>query len=165
MCVCLIVQDALSKLRGYISKANLTKLASDPRNTRKTIRRYFKERHFDKVNFAHSTSAAEATSAHQTKGRITLDSSHTWQTYYMKLLVLAQARRWLSATERWDPIADAPCTPKTNFQLADAIKQSKNAEYAPFGRDFEDTDSYSPVISRLLFYAEIHNCIDHGYGT
>jgi len=63
------------------------------------------------------------------------------------------------------PIADAPSTPKTNFQLAEAIKQPKNAEYTPFGRDFEDTDSYSPVISRLLFYAEIHNCTDHGYGT
>ena len=91
--------------------------------------------------------------------------SHTWRTYYVKLLVLAQARQWLSATERLDPIADAPSTPKTNFQLADAIKQPKNAEYAPFGGDFEDTHSYSPVISRLLFYAEIHNCSDHGYGT
>ena len=34
-----------------------------------------------------------------------------------------------------------------------------------FGGGFEDTHSYSPVISRLLFYAEIHNCSDHGYGT
>jgi len=50
---------------------------------------------------------------------------------------MAQARRWLSATERLDPIADAPSTPKTNFQLADAIKQPKNAEYAPFGRDLK----------------------------
>ena len=64
-----------------------------------------------------------------------------------------------------DPIADAPSTPKTNFQLADGIKQPKNVSCAPFGGDFEDTDSYSPVISRLLFYAEIHNCSDHGYGT
>ena len=63
------------------------------------------------------------------------------------------------------PIADAPSTPKTNFQLADAIKQPKNAELAPFGGDFEDTDAFSPVISRLLLYAEIHNCSDHGYGT
>ena len=83
----------------------------------------------------------------------------------MKVLVLAQARQWLSATERLDPIADAPATPKTNFQLADAIKQPKNAEGAPFGSDFEDTDSYSPVISRLLVYAEIQNCSGHDYGT
>ena len=64
-----------------------------------------------------------------------------------------------------DSMADVPPTPKTIFQLADAIKQPKNAEYAPFGRDFENIGSYSPVISRLLFYAEIHNCTDHGYGT
>ena len=63
------------------------------------------------------------------------------------------------------PIADAPSTQKKKkFQLADAIKQPKNAEFAPFGGDFEDTDAHSPVISRLLFYAEIHNCSDHGYG-
>ena len=73
----------------------------------------------------------------------------------VKLLVLAQARQWLSAAERLDPIPEAPATPKTRFQLADAIKQPKNAEYAPFGGDFENIDSYSPVISRLLFYAEI----------
>ena len=83
----------------------------------------------------------------------------------MKLLVLAQARQWLPATERLDPIADAPPTPKTNFQLADAIKQLNGAEYAPFGCDFEDAGAYSPVISRLLLYAEIHNCSDHDYGT
>ena len=83
----------------------------------------------------------------------------------MKLLILAQARRWLSATERLDPIEDAPPTPKTNFQLANAIKRLKSAEYAPFGCDFEDLDAYSPIVSRLLVYAEIHNCDDHDYGT
>ena len=55
----------------------------------------------------------------------------------MKLLVLAQARQWLSATERLDPIANAPPTPKTDFQLADATKQTISAEYARFGHDFE----------------------------
>ena len=42
-----IVKDALSELRGYVSKAHLTKLTSHPRNTPKTIRRYFKEKSFD----------------------------------------------------------------------------------------------------------------------
>ena len=56
----------------------------------------------------------------------------------VKLLVLAQARQWLSAAERLDPIPEAPATPKTRFQLADAIKQPKLAKYAPFGYDFED---------------------------
>ena len=83
----------------------------------------------------------------------------------VKLLVLAQARQWLSAAERLDPIPEARATPKTRFQLADAIKQPKLAEYAPFGCDFEDAGAYSPVISRLLLYAEIHQCSDHAYGT
>ena len=129
-----IIKDALSELRGYVSKAHLTKLTRHPRNTPKTIRRYFKERNFNAVRFNHSTSAIEATGAQQTKkGGHIVTHSHTWRTYYVKLLVLAQARQWLSATERLDPIADAPPTPKTNFQLADAIKQSKSAEFAPFG--------------------------------
>ena len=83
----------------------------------------------------------------------------------VKLLVLAQARQWLSAAERLDPIPEARATPKTRFQLADAIKQPKLAEYAPCGCDFEDAGAYSPVISRLLLYAEIHKCSDHAYGT
>ena len=83
----------------------------------------------------------------------------------VKLLVLAQARQWLSAAERLDPIPEARATPKTRFQLADAIKQPKHEEYAVFGCDFEDAGAYSPVISRLLLYAEIHKCSDHDYGT
>ena len=83
----------------------------------------------------------------------------------MKLLILAQARRWLSATERLDPMEDAPPTPKTNFQLANAIKKPKGAEYAPFGCDFENLHAHSPIVSRLLVYAEIHNYDDHDFGT
>ena len=128
-----IVKDALSELRGYVSQGRLRKLTSHPRNTPKTIRRYFQESHFDSVWFAHSTSAVDATGAQQMKGgRHCVNHSHTWRTYYVKLLVLAQARQWLSATEQLDPIADAPSTPKTNFQLADAINKSNSAEYARF---------------------------------
>ena len=49
--------------------------------------------------------------------------------------------------------------------MADAIKHPEQAAYVPFGGDFENADVYSPVISRLLMYAEIHNYSDHGYGT
>ena len=116
--------------------------------------------------FVCSQSTADAGGADKSGDRrAQVSHSHTWRTYYVKLLVLAQARRWLSATERLDAIEDAPPTPKTNFQLADAIKQPKTAEYAPFGCDFEDPDAYSPIISRLLLYAEIHDCKDHDYGT
>ena len=79
--------------------------------------------------------------------------------------MLAQARRWLSGTERIDAISESPPTPKTIFQLAAAIKQHSATEYLPFGCDFEDSDAYSPTISRLLLYAEIHNYKDHEYGT
>ena len=121
---------------------------------------------FKTIHFDESTAPDDATGGQPgTVARHSAAHSHTWRTYYIKLLVLAQARRWLSATERLDPSVDLPPTPKTNFQLADAIKDAKKAEYAPYGRDFEDPDSYSPVVSRLLFYAEIHNCSDHGHGT
>ena len=129
-----IVKNALSQLRGFVNKKSLHDMTTDPRNTSKTIRQDFKERMFKTINFDVPKSADKATCAREGKAaRHHVDHSHTWRTYYIKLLVLAQARRWLSATERLDPIADAPPTPKTNFQLADAIKQSKNAEFAPFG--------------------------------
>ena len=109
-------------------------MTTDPPKTSKTIRQDFKERMFKTIAFDVSKSLDEATGAQKGKAaRHCVEHSHTWRTYYVKLLVLAQARRWLSATERLDPIADAPPTPKTNFQLADAIKQPKNAEFAPFG--------------------------------
>ena len=57
------------------------------------------------------------------------------------------------------------CASYTKDNLPEAIRKPEAAEYAPFGRDFEDTDAYSPVISRMLFYAEISTCNDHGYGT
>ena len=109
-------------------------MTTDPPKTSKTIRQDFKERMFKTIAFDVSKSLDKATGAHEGKAaRHHVDHSDTWRTYYVKLLVLAQARRWLSATERLDPIADAPPTPKTNFQLADAIKQPKKAEFAPFG--------------------------------
>ena len=130
------------------------------------IRQDFKERSFGRIDFNLSKLPDEATGAQEGKAaRHSVDHSHTWRAYYVKLLVLAQARRWLSATEQLRPIADAPSTPKTNFQLADAIKHRDKAEYVPFGADFEDADAYKPIISRLLFYAEIFNDSAHGYGT
>ena len=118
----------------------MNKMTRDPPKKPKTIRQYFKATSFGTVRFFQSPALAEATSNQQQKRKPHIvDHSLAWKTYYVKLLVLAQARQWLSATEQLDPIADAPSTPKTNFQLADAIKQPKNAEYAPFGGDFEDT--------------------------
>ena len=161
-----IVKNALSELRGYENRTRLRKMTKDPPKSRKTIRRYFKEKNFRTIHFDKAKPPDEATGAQkETAARPTFDLSETWRTYYVKLLVLAQARRWLSAKEQLHPIADAPSTPKTNFQLADAIKNCDKAEYAPFGSDFEDADAYSHVISRLLLYAEIHNYSDHGYGT
>ena len=117
-------------------------MTTDPPKTSKTIRQDFKERNFQIINFDVSKSVDKATGAHEGKAaRHHVDHSHTWRTYYVKLLVLAQARRWLSATERLDPIADAPPTPKTNFQLADAIKQPKKAEFAPFGSAYLSTNT------------------------
>ena len=146
-----IVKNALSELRGYVNQTRLRTLKRDPPKTPKTIRQYFKERSFKTISFDKSKPPDEATGAQEGKAaRHNAEHSQTWRAYYVKLLVLAQARRWLSATEQLHPIADAPSTPKANFQLADAIKDPEQAEYVPFGSDFEDVDAHSPVISRLL---------------
>ncbi len=161
-----IVKNALSELRGYVGEKRLRKMITDPPKTPKTIRQHFKESNFGTLAFSFSQSSAAAGGAQQSQGeRHKVDHSHAWRTYYVKLLVLAQARPWLSATERLDPIEDAPPTPKTNFQLAEAIKRPKSAGFAPFGCDFEDAGAYSPMETRLLLYAEIRNYDDHDYGT
>ena len=149
----LLVKDALSQLRGYMNREGLRRIMTDPPKAPKTVRRYFKERNFAGVHLSLSRKGKDvATGAQEGKtNHYHADTSHAWRTYYVKLLVLAQARRWLSATEQLHPIAEAPRTPKTSLQLALATKQPKSAGYVPFGRDFEDTDAYSPVISRLLF--------------
>ena len=158
------VQDALSQLSGNVDQRKLHRITTDPPRTAKTIRQYFKGRFFGTVHFTIPNSPDEATSAQeQQDARAYYNHSHEWRTYYVKLRVLAQARRWLSSTEQLQPIADAPPTPKTNFQLADAIKHSAKTEYVPFGVDFEDADAYSPVITRLLAYAEIDNDSDNGF--
>ena len=114
-------------------------MTSDPPNTPMTIRQYFKESYFGTIHSRIHWRPDEAAGAQEGEAAWHKVERHTWRTYYVKLLVLAQARRWLSATEQLHPIADAPSTPKTNFQLADAIKHSEKAEFVPFGSDFEDT--------------------------
>ena len=157
-----IVTNTLSQLRGFVNKKSLHDMTTDPPKTSKTIRQAFKERICRTVHFDVSKSDDKATDASEGKApRFTINCSHTWRTYYVKLLVLAQARRWLSATEQLHPIADAPSTPKTNFQLAGSIKHPEKTEYVPFGGDFEDADANGPVDSRLPLYAEIHKYSDH----
>ena len=161
-----IVRNALCVLRGYVDKRRLHDVITDPPKTQKTIRQHFKEKYYTTLSYSHSQCSVETDGAKQSEQRRSLFTpSLTWRTYYVKLLVLAQARRWLSATERLDPIEDAPPTPKTILQLADAIRHLKTAQYAPFGCDFEDDGAYSPLVTRLLLYAEIHDCDDHGHGT
>ena len=89
-----IVKDALSELRGYVNQKRLRKMTTDPPTTPKTIRRYFKERGFGTISFEHSKSPAEAIDAQARKAaRHYVAHSRMWRTYYVKLLVLAQARQ------------------------------------------------------------------------
>ena len=136
---CQIVKHTLSVLRGNVHKERLKQLTSEPQKARKTICQCFKEQDFGTTSFFHSGAEGAAVGA----GRIKVDTSLAWKLYYTKLLVMAQARQWLSAAERLDPIPDSPVTPKTLFQLADAIKRSHN-EYLPFGKDFEDIGATPP---------------------
>jgi len=161
-----IVMKALGKLRNTINKKDLREIITVKRDEPKTIREQFKDRDFGTIRFATVQPSTDAISAQQPgDGFTTFGHTHDWRTYYTKLLVLAQARRWLSATERLDAIEESPPTPKTIFQLAAAIKQHSTSEYLPFGSDFEDIDAYSPIISRLLTYAEIHDGCTHSHGT
>ena len=100
-----IVLAALSELLRNVSKQRLHRMITDPPKTPKTIRQHFKERSFATVTFTVPNSPDEATSAQERKeARAFYDHSHEWRKYYVKLLVLTQARRWLSATERLHPI-------------------------------------------------------------
>ena len=84
-----------------MSNRGLQDILTDPPKAPKTVRRYFKERTFAGVNFSVSRKGKDvATGAQEGKtDRYHADRSLAWKTYYVKLLVLAQARRWLSATE------------------------------------------------------------------
>ena len=126
-------------LRGNVHEKRLKQLTSEPQRTHKTIRQCFKEQNFGTIHFLQSGAEGSADRA----GRINRTPELAWKLYYTKLLVMAQARQWLSAAERLDPIPDSPVTPKTLFQLADAIKRSQN-EYLPFGKDFEDIGATLP---------------------
>ena len=153
-----ILKNILSELRGYVGQRRLLQLLKDPPKTPKTVRQHFLHLELFWPSFPRSCAEAQKLRRH-------IRPSQTWSLYYARLCVLTQARRWLSATERLDAIEDAPLTPKTTYQLAVAIKHPTTRDYAPFGRDFEDLDAYSPIITRLLIYAEIHNYEDHTYGT
>ena len=158
-----IVQSALHDFLGNVDKRKLQNMTTDSRKTSKTIRQDFTGRGFRTISFTISNSCHQPITAQEQKDeRAHFHPSHEWRKYYVKLNVLAQARTWLSSTEQLQTIADAPPTPKTNFQLADAIKHSVKAEYVPFGGDFEGPDAYNPLISRLLLYAELHNDSKHG---
>ena len=58
-----IVINALSELRGYVSRTRLRKITTDPPKTPKTIRQYFKEENFITILFNQSPSPAEPTDA------------------------------------------------------------------------------------------------------
>ena len=90
------VKDALSQLRGFVDKERLHKMTTGPPK----ICQAFKERRFGAISFNVSKAPDEATGAQEGKAaRYRVYHSHTWRAYYVKLLVLAQARRWFSATE------------------------------------------------------------------
>ena len=147
-----ITTKALYQLRGHVSERGLRALTQDAKGQRKTIRRAFT------VVTQHHSSKLDGQ-------RIHTYAPHRQVQYMVTLRVLAQARRWLSATECVHALEETPPTPRTTRQLANAIKTASSATYLPFGKDFEDADGYSPVIARLLFYAEFHTVNNHPYGS
>ena len=73
----------------------------------------------------------------------------------MALLVLFRARQWLSAAEQVPVLAQSAATPKTLGQLRRALEDPLVAPHLPFAADFEDEAGYGPIVSRLLFHAEM----------
>ena len=83
----------------------------------------------------------------------------------MSLLVLFRAKQWLSAAEQVPDLALSASTPKTLGQLRKALEDPLVAPHLPFAADFEDAAGYGPIVSRLLFYAEMSAARDTRYGT
>ena len=143
--------NTLGQLRKHVGRRCLLQLTQDAKGTPKSIRRAFTvtmKSHFK----------VEGT-------RITVNAPLQHSRYMVTLRVLAQSRRWLSASERVDALEESPPTPKTTTQLAHSVKKPSSAQYIPFGKDFEDTGGYSPIIARLLFYAELHKTNILAYGS
>ena len=85
--------------------------------------------------------------------------------YHVRSRVLAAARQWLSATERVPPAGECGTTPKTLRQLQRDLADASAFACLPFANDLEDDDVYSPIVSRLLFFAELSAIGDDTCGT
>ena len=90
---------------------------------------------------------------------------HACIVYHMSLLALSRAKRWLSAAEQVPDLAPSVSTPKTLGQLRRALEDPLVAPHLPFAADFEDGAGYGPIVSRLLFYAEMSAARHTSYGT
>ena len=86
---------------------------------------------------------------------IRVTAHHECVIYHMSLLVLFRARQWLSAAEQVPVLAQSAATPNTLGQLRRALEDPLVAPHLPFAADFEDEAGYGPIVSRLLFYAEM----------
>ena len=89
---------------------------------------------------------------------------HDCAIYRMSLLVLLRAKQWLSA-KQVPALVPSASTLKTLGQLREALEDPRVAPHLPFVADFEEGAGYGPIVSRLLFYAEMSAARDRRYGS
>ncbi len=97
--------------------------------------------------------------------RITINTETACVIYHISLLVLFRAKQWLSAAEQVPDLAPSASTPKTLGQLRSALEDPLVAPHLPFAADFEDGAGYGPIVSRLLFYAEMSAASVRSFGS
>ena len=85
--------------------------------------------------------------------------------YHVRLRVLAAARQWLSATEQVPLAGECGTTPKTLRRLQRDLADASAFACLPFADDLEDDTVYGPIVSRLLFFAELSAIGDAACGT
>ena len=150
-----IVLQWLGTLRNSLTRQQIRRLLKEASSKKATIQKCFRYKNIAEVRHR---CPGEKTS-------VIAFATNASVCYHASLLVLAQARRWLLATEQMQSSTALATTPKTVAQLASAIRDPEAALCAPYGADFEDLDNYGPIASRLLLYAELHGCSDHTLGT
>ena len=87
--------------------------------------------------------------------RIEVKTPHHCVFCHMSLMVLFRAMQLLSVAEQVPVLAQSAATPNTLGQLRRALEDPLVAPHLLFAADFEDEAGYGPIVSRLLFYAEM----------
>ena len=148
-----IVLHWLAALKGAPTKADLVRLLRGKQGRNPEVlagRKLFTYTALWAQRWSLPSTPGQAGTQH-----ITTDTSTGAATYHLRLRVLAAARQWLSATEQVPLAGECAATPKTLRQLRCALADPSALACLPFPDDLENGGVYGPIVSRLLFFAEL----------